>query len=224
MAAAIQKSTLNFLKDLEKNNNRPWFHDNKDRYELVKENAKSFLEGMVSEMNKVDDIEKSKLFRIYRDVRFSKDKTPYNTQVKFSMGRAKPHLRGGYFLAIGHKESFIAGGFWNPESKDLKLIRDNIAADPKRFEKSFGYKKFKDHFGTLQGDTLKSAPKGFDKEHPAIEHLRRKQFIFTKKYTTKEVLDKHFYKQVVKDYKVVRPFYDYMSDILGHDMNGVPLY
>lgn len=226
--AAIEKSSLKFLKDLEKNNNREWFNANKDRYTQMHENLIGFAEGLSAEMQKHDNIiEKSgkkTLFRIYRDVRFSKDKSPYKSHMAGSLSRDTEWLRGGYYFGIqpGGK-SMIGCGFWNPNKEDLKLIRDQIAVDPNRMRKAIGGKKFKDTFGALEGDKLKTAPKGFPKDHPAIDLLQHKQFLVYKKYKDAEVCDKGFIKQLVKDYKAVRPFFDYMSDILTHDLNGVPI-
>jgi len=222
--STIQKSTLIFLKNLEKNNNRPWFQENKDKYDIAHTNAKEFMMALVDGLNKTDKIEKHKMFRIYRDVRFSKDKTPYNPAFRISLGREKPYLRGGYYLSIGPKEGYVAGGFFNPNPKDLKLIRDNIALDDKPFRKIFKGKKFVDTFGSVYGESVKSAPKGFDKEHPAIDLLRMKQHLVSKRYSIKEVTDLGFVKQVVKDFKVMRPWFDFMSEVLGHNLNGEPLY
>ena len=220
----IEKTTLQFLKQLKSNNNRPWFQENKPKYEASQANIKAFLGALELEMNKKDDIEKSKLFRIYRDVRFSKDKTPYKSNFSMSLSRRKPYLRGGYYLSIGPQESFIGCGFWMPNSADIKLIRDHIAQDDKPLRKIIKAKKFMDTFGTLDGEQIKTAPKGFSKDHPAIDLLRYKQFLVSKKYSDKEVLDPSFLKVVVKDFGSIRPFFDYMSQILGHDLDGVPLY
>jgi uncharacterized protein (TIGR02453 family) len=222
--ATIQKSTLTFLKKLEKNNNRPWFQENKAAYDVAHANAKEFMAALLAEMNKADKIEKSKMFRIYRDVRFSKDKTPYNPAFRISLGREKPYLRGGYYLSIGPKEGYVAGGFFNPNPHDLKLIRENIAIDAKPFRKIFKAKKFVDTFGSIYGDGVKSAPKGFDKAHPDIDLIKLKQHLVSKRYTIKEVTDPKFVKTVVKDYKVMRPWFDFMGEVLGHNLNGEPLY
>lgn len=222
--SAIQKSTITFLKNLEKNNNRPWFQENKPKYVVAHENAKAFMQTVVDELNKTDKIEKQKMFRIYRDVRFSKDKTPYNPAFRMSFGREKPYLRGGYYLSVGPKEGYVAGGFFNPNPHDLKLIRDNIALDAKPFRKLFKAKKFVATFGGVYGESVKTAPKGFDKEHPDIDLLKHKQFLVHKRYPLKDVTTGSFAKQVVKDYKVMRPWFDFMSEVLGHNLNGEPLY
>jgi len=224
MATIIEKSTIKFLKDLEKNNNREWFKKNRDRYEAAYANAKAFKAELEQAMQKHDEIEKSKLFRVHRDVRFSKDKTPYNTDLRFSFSRAGAYRRGGYYLRISAKDSFIAAGFWRPEPKDLKLIRTHLAADAKPLRKIIASKKFKDNFGILEGEKVKSAPKGFAKDHPNIDLLRHKSFIVDKKLDNKIVSTASLTKEVIKGFKAVRPYFDYMSDILTHDLNGVPMY
>lgn len=221
---SVEKSTLKFLKDLGKNNTREWFNDHRDEYEDVKTNAKAFLADLEAEMNKTDVIEKTKLFRIHRDVRFSKDKTPYNTHISMSMSREGALRRGGYYLRITPGASVVACGFWAPNAEDLKLIRSHISADSKPLRKILGSKKFKDVFGSLEGEQVKTAPRGFDKYHPDLDLIRHKQLIVTKSFSDKEVLDPKFMKEVVNSYKAIRPFFDYMSDILTHDLNGVPLY
>ena len=219
----IKQETLEFLQELEKNNNRPWFQENKPRYETAYQNGKEFLESIKNEMNKIDIIDKTKLFRVYRDVRFSKDKTPYNCDLRMSMSRAGVDRRGGYYLRISPAESFVACGFWNPESKDLRLIRDHISAEPQRLRKIIAEPTFVSTFGQLEGDQVKSAPKGFSKDNPAIDLLRFKQLIVSKKYENSEVLKKDFLNQVIQDYKAIRPFFNYMTEILTHDLNGVSL-
>lgn len=222
--AQIEKSTFKFLKDIAKNNNREWFNSNKDYYKEAHENVKSFLSALEIEMNKTDVIEKAKLFRIYRDVRFSKDKTPYKSHFALFLKREGAFRRGGYYLGIQPGNSMIAGGFWKPESKDLKLIRDHISADHKPLMKILKAKKFKDLFGQLEGEQLKKIPRGFDADHPAADLLRHKQFLVHRKMKDSDVTSPQFLKEVVKSWKGIRPYFDYMSDILTHDLDGVPLY
>ena len=220
----FSKSSLQFLIDLKHNNNRQWFNENKDRYVEANNDFKQFVEALVSEMNKVDDIERHKLFRIYRDVRFSKDKTPYNHHFSVSMTRSKPYLRGGYFLRIRPGESGIASGFWQPNAQDLLLIRKNIEADPGRYVKAVNAKSVVANFDTFIGDPVKTAPKGFSKDHPQIEHIRNRSFLFSNDFSDEEVVSDDFLGEVVNRFKNIRPFFDYMSDILSHNLNGEPLY
>ena len=221
----FSKETMTFYNELRENNNRPWFQDQKSRYDLVKSESKEFLGSLEDAMNENDDIERAKMFRIYRDVRFSKDKTPYKSSISMSLHRRKPALRGGYYLQVTPgNNSFIAAGFWNPESSDLKLIRQNIDFDHQNFRKAIGSPSLVDVWGTVQGDQVKTSPKGYSKDHPAIDLLRHKQFIFTKTYTDEEVTSPKFVGNITKSFQAIRPFFDYMSLILTHDLNGEPLY
>ena len=142
----IDKKSIKFLKDIRANNNRDWFSENKDYFKSANENMKLFLEAMKTALNKFDDIEKTKLFRIYRDVRFSKDKTPYNSHFSMSLGRAGVFKRGGYYLRITPGSTVAICGFFNPEPKDLKLIRSHIAYDAQPLRKVLKSKKIKDTF------------------------------------------------------------------------------
>ena len=222
--ASISKKTISFLSELKDNNHREWFQENKPRFLEAQEEAKSFLKSWETEMNKYDDIEAAKLFRIYRDVRFSKDKTPYKSSFNMSMSRRKPHLRGGYYVSIGADEGFIGCGFWGPNSADLKRIREHIASDASEIKKIISESNFTKVFGTLDGEKVKTAPKGYAKDHPSIEFLRYKQFLASKKYSKKEMTASSFLSKVVSDFQAIRPFFDYMSYILGHDLDGVPSY
>ncbi len=222
--AVIEKSSFKFLKDIRKNNHREWFHANKDAYTNANNNMKAILAELENEVNKFDVIEKKKLFRIYRDVRFSKDKTPYNSHFSMSMGREGAFRRGGYYLRITPGDSMVGGGFYNPNPKDIKLIRDQIAADAKPLRKILASKKFKNTFGELMGAQVKSAPRGYDKDHPEIDLLRYKSMYVFKSYSDKEVTDPKFIKEVIKTWKALQPFFAYMTDILTHDLDGVPLY
>jgi len=182
----ITPSTLKFLKDIEKNNNRDWFTKNKERYKEEHAKFKEFANAIMDEMNKNDHIEDVKVYRIYRDVRFSKDKTPYKKHFAGGLKRATKKLRGGYFFHIqpGGK-SFVAGGFWAPNPPDLKRIREEIAADDQPMRKIIKAASFKKMFGTLEGEGVKTAPKGYPKDHPAIDLLRKKQFIVYRNFTDK---------------------------------------
>lgn len=222
--AHISSQSFQFLTDLTANNDRSWFQEHKVRYEAYKSEATGFQTALKNEMNKIDSIEKTKMFRIYRDVRFSKDKSPYNPHLSISLTRTKPLLRGGYFLRIKPGESAIACGFWKPDSADMLHIRKNIAADPKAFEEAIGAKSIISTFGSVSGEKLKSAPRGFPKDDPAIDYLKYKQFLFVKDIEDGQVLQNDFINVVVDTFRAVRPFFDYMSYILTHDLNGEPLH
>ena len=228
MNTTISKEGFDFLKQLKKNNNRDWFNAHKDQYLISHQNAIGFAEGLLELLGKQDNIEtvsgKKSLYRIYRDIRFSKNKTPYKTHWGGFFSRATQQLRGGYYFHIEPGNSFIGGGFWQPNSEDLKRIRMSIAADDSELRAVLSDKKFKGTFGELMGDQVKTAPQGYKKDHPSIDLLRFKQFLVMKKFTDKEVLDKGFTNEVVKTFIAMRPFFDYMSEVLTTDANGEPLY
>jgi uncharacterized protein (TIGR02453 family) len=171
-------------------------------------------------LNKKDVIEDARVFRIYRDVRFSKDKAPYKNNFGIHFTRATNLRRGGYYLHIEPGKSFAGGGFWAPSPEDLKRIRDEFAFDEKPIRKIISAKSFVKYFGTLQGEELKTAPSGYDRNHPAIDLIRKKQFVVMRPFTDKEVTDPNFIKEVRLTYETMRPYFDYMSEVLSTDING----
>lgn len=222
------KICLDFLKTLKENNNREWFNENKHLYIDAHEELITFADGLLAKMSTHDQIDtptgKKSLFRIYRDVRFSKDKTPYQNHFSGGFRRSTAHLRGGYYFRIepGGK-SMIAGGFWAPNSEDIKHIRQQIQADDQPLRDILASKEFKNYFGKLDGEQVKSAPRGFPKDDPAIDLLRYKQLILTHSFSDKEVGAANFVEKVNDGFKKMRPFLDYMSEILTTDLNGTPI-
>ncbi len=225
MSVTVPKAALDFFKQLEKNNNRDWFNERKKEFKTVEAEVKQVYNSIFEALNGHDDIDKVKMFRIYRDVRFSKNKSPYKTHFGGSFHRTKPKLRGGYYLHIQpNNESFLATGFWEPAKEDLLRIRKEFEMDDSEIRAILANKDFNSVWGdTFKGDEVKTAPKGFNKEHKAIDLIKKKQFIFTKKYTDKEVLSNNFLDEVNSSFKAIRPFFDYMSDVLTTDLNGVSL-
>lgn len=223
--AKILPSNLEFLKQLKKNNNRDWFAVHKERYLLELSQIEGFVDDLLVEMNKHDVIEnpsgKKSLHRIYRDTRFSKDKTPYKNNWGGGFKRATKKRRGGYYFHIEPGNTFAAGGFWDPEPKDLKRIRDEFAHDASPVRKILKNKSFINTFGSLEGEQVKTTPKGFDADNAAIDLIRYKQFLLVHKFSDKEVLADDFLKQVNDTFKKMRPFFDYMTEVLTTDVNGV---
>jgi len=223
----IKKESIDFLKSLSKNNDRDWFNANKNKYIEAHDNLVAFADALLLEMNKHDNIEtpsgKKALFRIYRDVRFANDKTPYNTHWSGAFKRATKKLRGGYYFHIKPGDSFLAGGFWAPEPNDLKRIREDIDLNYKDWKKLLANKTLVNTFGKLQGEQVSSAPRGYSKDHPAIDLLRFKQFILKYDFTDKEVLQPDFLYKVNDGFKKMRPFFNYMSEVLTTDANEVSL-
>ncbi len=220
---AVPRNTISFLKKLKLNNNRDWFNDNKEEFKDIQSGVKTFAQDVNDSLNVSDNIEKFKIFRIYRDLRFSKDKTPYKKNIGMAFHRAKPELRGGYYLEISADESFIAVGFWNPNKEDLLRIRKEIEIDGQEFKRIINQKKIKDIWGDLRGDEVKTSPKGFTNDHEYIDLIKKKQFIFIKKLKEKEILDKNFQKQLISYFVSIRPFFDYMSEILTTNLDGESL-
>jgi uncharacterized protein (TIGR02453 family) len=220
----FEKTTLQFLTDLEQNNNRDWFTEQKPKFVEIQNDVKKLFSEMQVNLEKHDEIEKMKVYRIYRDVRFSKDKTPYNPRLAVSFSRLGKQLRGGYFLQIKPGETLIGGGFWQPEKEDLLRIRKEIELDATDFRDVLNDANYIKHFGgTFGGDELKSAPRGFDKEHPDVDLLRKKGFIAIQNFTDKEVLAPDFLEKVDASFKAMRPFFNLFSDVLTTNLNGESL-
>lgn len=217
----ISNQTLDFLKKLEKNNNRDWFNENKKEFKSLETDTKKVYNSIFEDLKKHDDLDRVKMFRIYRDVRFSKNKAPYKTHFGGSFHRRKPELRGGYYLHIApNNGSFIATGFWEPNKDDLFRIRKELEMDASEMRDIIDNKVFKSIWGNLEGDELKSAPRDFDKNHPDIDLIRKKQYIFVKKYTDEEVVSEIFLKDVDNSFKAIRPYFNYMSEVLTTNLNG----
>jgi len=222
--SGIRPSSLEFLSRLKKNNNREWFNAHKDQYLDELQAVELFADGLLRGLGRHDLIEtpsgKDSLHRIYRDTRFSSDKTPYKTRWHGSFRRATKFRRGGYHFNIEKGNSFVAGGFWAPVPADLRRIREDIAFDPAPIKKILKSKAFVSLFGVIKGEQLKTAPKGFDAHHEAIDLLRHKQFLLIRPFSDKEVLDRSFVKEAGLTFKGMRPFFDYMSEVLAGDGNG----
>jgi uncharacterized protein (TIGR02453 family) len=220
----ISKAELDFLSELQQNNNREWFSENKKRFEKHQKEMKTFFTEVAEQLGKQDSIERIQIFRIYRDVRFSKDKAPYKNHFSVGFTRTKPMLRGGYYLHIEPGASFVGGGFWEPNAEDLNRIRKEFEMDDEEMRSIIADSTFKKFFGELKGDELKTAPKGFDKTHPAIDLIRKKQYLVTRVFTDNEVVSPNFQQEVLETFKAMRPFFDYMSDVLRTNLNGENIY
>ncbi|MGI9550926.1 MAG: DUF2461 domain-containing protein [Aurantibacter sp.] len=220
---SITTEAIRFLNQLEKNNNREWFSEHKAEFKRHESEVKYFFETLMENMQSHDDIERLKMFRIYRDVRFSNDKTPYKSHFACSFTRAGARFRGGYYVRIKPKETFVATGFWGPNKEDLLRIRKEFEHDDSAIRSIMKEKSFKKTWGELQGDAVKTAPKGFDKNHKSIDLIKRKQFIFTKTFNDNEVLASDFMAKVDEAFKGIRPYFDFMSEVLTTNLNGESL-
>jgi uncharacterized protein (TIGR02453 family) len=219
----IETSIIDFLKKLNKNNNKDWFTKNKSLYEKALTDYSVFIDDVATNLRKSDMIDEVKKFRIYRDVRFSKDKTPYKNNFGTGFSRSTIKLRGGYYLHIQPGESFVGGGFWAPEPHDIKRIRDEFSYDSETIIKIQKTKIFKSYFGNIQGEGLKTAPRGYDPELPLIDLIKKKQWIVMRPFSDEDVTSKKFSHEVVKTFEAMRPFFDYMSEVLTTNANGEPI-
>ena len=219
----ICQENFQFLTELSNNNDRDWFDAHKSDFDQYKEEFKRLHKEVEKHMNTHDQIGGSKVYRIYRDVRFSKDKTPYKTYWAGSFKRATHHLRGGYYYQLQPGKSYIAGGFFGPNSQDLLHLRKQISQDPEFLNSVIKNKSFKDTFGELTGEKVKTSPKGFSADDPAIELLRHKQFLVYKYLTDEEVLGSKLVHMINETFQAMRPFFDVMSDYLTTDLNGESL-
>ncbi|NNE98884.1 MAG: DUF2461 domain-containing protein [Pyrinomonadaceae bacterium] len=216
------KKVLTFLKKLEKNNNRDWFQANKPEYEAAREDFIGLVEKLIAGISKFDPEiigtdPKKAVFRIYRDVRFSKDKSPYKLAFGASISPGATKMEGaGYYVHIQPKGSMLAGGKYMPQSKELLAIRNAVVKRSKDFLKIPKAKKFKEYFGEIRGDKLKTAPKGFPKDHEMIEYLRLKSFVaYHEKIPQKTVTDPKFDKYAVRVFKAMKPLNDFLREAIG---------
>lgn len=216
----IKQETLQFIQDLKDNNNRDWFQSNQKRYDVFKKDYKDLVANFIDELSKGDESLKHLefkhcSFRINRDIRFSKDKSPYKTNlgIWMSSGNKNTNL-AGYYVHIEPGASFIAGGVHWPDAADLKKIRREIDGFYEDLEAIVEDKDFKKIYGALDRDennSLKTMPKGFDKEHPAIEFLKLKSITATAKLSDKDISDKNFVANTAKKLLVLKPLVEFIN-------------
>lgn len=214
----LQSSSLKFLKDLKKNNNKSWFDANRKNYEQAKEDFLSLVETLITAIAAFDPPiaalkPKECTFRINRDVRFSKDKSPYKNNIAAYFNRNGKKSNGaGYYLHIEPGNSFAAGGIWMPEAKDLAKIRQEIDYSFDDWKKISGNANFKKMFTQgVKGESLTRPPKGYEETNPAIEFLKRKSFIVSRPFTDTEVQSKTFTKDVAVTFKTMKPLIDFLN-------------
>lgn len=218
----IARETLDFLKKLDKNNNREWFQANKKSFDAAQDNLTAFTDYLIGEIGKFDDAvatldPKSCVFRIYRDVRFSKDKSPYKTNLgAYISPGGRKSMQPGYYFHLQPGKSFVAGGKHIPDGPETLKIRNAIANNTDEFLKIVGKKSFRDVFGDLSGDKLKSAPKGFNPGHKALEYLKLKEFMaFTELHDDKFLISAEFPKHLVKTMKEMYPLVLFLRKALS---------
>lgn len=216
----IKPATLQFLKSLKKNNRKEWFDKNRSKFDEAKKNVEETAGEIIKRLSKTDESvahlqPKDCMFRINRDVRFSKNKSPYKTNmgVYFSKG-GKKGIQAGYYFHIEPGAAFIAGGLWMPMPLELKKVRQEIDYNWNEFNQIVNAKKFKSAFGHLDRSDeymLSRPPKGYDDSNPAIEYLKLKSFIATRKIPDTELGGKDVVKNVVGYFEKMKPFIDFIN-------------
>ncbi len=224
MSISIPKSLFDFLLELRENNNRDWMQEQKNDY-LANENIlKCFYSEVEKGLMQTDEIAKVKIFRINRDLRFRKDKTPYNSHRSVSFSRAGEHRRGGYYFRLDPGNCYMAGGFFEPNKDDLFRIRKEFELDSSEIRNIINEREFKNAFGGFeQTNSVKSAPNGFNKDDENIDLIKLKSFVVKHSYTDEEVQSEDFAESLLHHFMLLRPFFDYMSSVLTTDLNGVSL-
>lgn len=219
----ISKNILNFLKVLYKNNNREWFNANKTLYNKARLEYEMFVELLIQKINEFDEdigtlSAKDVVYRIYRDIRFSNDKTPYKTH--FGAYISKGGRTGGYagyYLHVEPGGSFLAGGFYMPPSDILKRIRTEVYENIEEFKTIINNSEFKKCFNDLWGEKLKSQPRGFPKDFPDIELLKYKHYIVAKNVSEDELQDKDFLETATGVFKILMPFNRFINNTIDYN-------
>lgn len=218
----VQKATFTFLKNLAKNNNREWFNDNKKKYEAAKEDVHLLIDAMINKIQQFDDRftkelkAKDCIFRIYRDVRFAKDKSPYKTNfgANISPGGRKSGVPG-YYLHVMPGDCFVGGGMYKPDGKQLAAVRQEIDYNAKDFKKILNSASFKKHFAELKGEKLKTAPKGYPKNHPDLNLLQYKGYFTFGNLSDKEMQSKECLKLATQKLKAMYPLNNFISNAIN---------
>jgi len=215
----LSNSIPTFLKALSKNNNKAWFDANRQQYENAKSDFRDFISCIINGLGKFDKSlstleAKNCIFRINRDVRFSKDKRPYKTNMAGYFNKdGKKGAGAGYYLHIEPGASFIAGGIWMPEPAMLAGIRQEIDYNLKEFNKILGTPAFKKYFpkGLDTNNMLQRPPKGYDTDNPAIQLIKLKSFIVSKPFTDKEMASEHVEKEILNAFRAMKPLVDFVN-------------
>lgn len=215
----INESTLIFLKDLKENNHREWFAENRNRYDESRTNFVEFCDELLSDLkvlqsSLLNTSIKDCIFRINRDIRFSKDKSPYKNHFSAAFG---PNGRNSgkidFYFQMESDRAFIGGGIWQPSPQNLARFRQEIDYNPEVLKSIIYDKTFLEYFGEPHGEKLKTTPKNYPADHPDIELLKFKEIFYTKEFTAREILNKDFRAQVVKACTYLKPYLDYVNEV-----------
>ena len=216
----LQPATLKFLKDLKKNNNKPWFDAHRPQYDAARKDFELFIQALLDKHSKndpdlVDLTAKQCLFRINRDVRFAKDKSPYKNNLGASMDRGgKKSGFAGYYFHCEPGSSFVGGGLWMPEPGVVKRVRQEIDYSCNEFTKLMNNKKFSNYFGELyKGENvqLSKVPQGYEKDNPACEYLKFKSWLVIHNLSDAQITSPDLVKNTVEAFKLMQPFLKFLN-------------
>ena len=220
---AFPKEGLKFLRSLKRNNNREWFQEHKSIYEEhVKQPMEDLIHALAAEFQRFAPemiaTPRDSAYRIYRDTRFSKDKSPYKTHIAavFPRSGLGKHDGAGFYLHIATSEVFIGGGLYMPEAEDLARVRQRIADDPAAFFRVIRGKQFKKLFGDVTGDQLARVPRGFPADHPAANYLRNKNFLAARSFPAETAVSPQFFRLIVETFKGMVPFVRFLNEPVLH--------
>jgi uncharacterized protein (TIGR02453 family) len=210
---------LEFLSELAQNNDRRWFEEHRSQYQTAKDLFEGLVDQVIAEFQPIEDLggvrAKDCVMRIFRDVRFSKDKSPYRTSMAASItAGGRKSTRMGYYLHLEpNNRSMVASGLYNPEQELITRFREVISRRPMEFKAIIGDPVFVQYFGGIQGEKLKTAPRGFDPGHPEIELLRLKQVLAMHSLSDAILLSDGFTGEIIRAMAAMKPFVDYLNEI-----------
>ena len=217
--ATITRSTLTFLRDLVKNNNRDWFGENRSRYDVAKSELSGVVERVLSGMSAFEPLANTEvkdcIFRINRDIRFAKDKRPYKNNMSFAIGPGGRHSgRIDYYVQIQPgNQSFLGGGMWQPTPANLAKFRQEVDYNAHELKQIIDADEFRAYFPERAGEVMKTSPKGYAADHPEIELLRQKELFFMHRYTDKEVMSAGFADEIIRGSRILKPYCDFLNYI-----------
>jgi uncharacterized protein (TIGR02453 family) len=217
--SVISKDTFQFLNQIKLNNNKPWFEKNRSIYEKARAEYLAFVTRLIEGIRKIEIIpekEPSKYIqRIYRDIRFSKDKTPYKSHFSSIIERGAENRKCPLYLHIQPGQSMIGGGIWDPTPAILKMIRQEIDYNSAGLKKIINTKEFLKYFGKISGSKLARPPKGYESDNPNIELLKFKQLFVKRSFDDDLVLSKYLIPEILSTYRAALPFFTYFDVVMG---------
>jgi uncharacterized protein (TIGR02453 family) len=215
----ISKDTFHFLNQIKLNNNKPWFEKNRSLYERARAEYLGFVTSLVEGIRKIEGIPEKEpvkyIQRIYRDIRFSKDKTPYKTFFSSIIDRGPENRKSPLYIQIQPGKSMMGGGVWDPPPETLKMIRQEIDYNSAGLNKIIHSKEFIKYFGKISGAKLARPPKGYEADNPNIEFLKFKQFFVVRNFDDDLVLSHRMIPEILKSYKAALPFFAFFDVAMG---------